>query len=202
MNGGSGAAGQAAAINMGLMRQLSSIGVPATAAGIDYAKRGIDAGLPSYVNGAFNSAGTAALEQSLGESAAARRSQFGGTNTLALGSRTGAFGGAAAALATERAGQAVAKAGATVSNRNQLLKTMLGGSADAVNISAGAGRLTNMGLEAGLGRGDAAYEGVTGGIAALAPIFLKAMTPSPGSNLAAIPSPVGNPNANMVPGWR
>jgi len=169
---------QAANRSIQLMNEYGAIGRTGLTGVIDYASRGLDQGLPGYVDRAYRGAGTAALEQTLTDSTAARRGLSHAPGE-ALGTYVPAVAGAAGALARSQAGLELSRTGAAISQRNQLLRTLTGQGASSVNLAAGFGGLQNRALAAGLGGGDPTYEAIVGGGSFASALIAKLMEQHP-----------------------
>lgn len=178
-------AGGAAKIAIDLMNEAAPLAVSgvggATTGARDRLRLMDKQGLDKYVQQGYRAANTAALEQSVNEAQAARVAAVTGKNPQNV---IGQYSGAAAKLAKEQAGIGVSKAAATVSQRNQLNNILLGGAASSTQLGTAFGGLTNRGLAAGLNTGNAAYEGVVGGAAAVSPLLLQLLAQKPGTGYA------------------
>lgn len=189
-------ASEAGRISVGLMNEYSALGRRAVSGVTNYATKALDMGLPSYVNRGYTSAGTAALEQALTESQGSRR-VLANVSGEALGTYVPAITGAAGALAKTQAGLELSRAGATISQRDQLLKTLVGQGTQSVNLAAGFGGLQNRALAAGLDRGNPTYEAVVGGgsfASALLANLLQQRNTNPYGAAIAPGGEAGSPN--------
>lgn len=198
-NAAYGPAQEAAQTQTNLMQSYGALGKKFLGPALDYSGRALNAGLPDYVKSAEAGASTTGLETATQQGLSARQqmlSRLGkGVGPLSAGS--GMYAGAAAAGAREQAGVAVSSATAEVSQRNQMLSSLLGGAATSTNLSSGFGNLTNAGLRGFAQGGDSTYGAVVGGISALAPFALQMAGPAK-SPLADIPHAGASPTTNMI----
>lgn len=174
MSNDTGAATEASSINQRLMNQYAAVGAPALTQNLAYARGALAQGTPGYVNAAYQSARTGALESSAQGMTSARArlasnlSQVGGGGYLSGLGQVQASG--AQALANETGHIATTQALTGLEQRNKLLNVMMGAGASGTNLSAGFGWLTNEGL--GLSAGaNSPYGPIVGGLSALTGIY-------------------------------
>lgn len=175
MGGDTTAAQDASNINSRLMMQYSRAGVGAVSNNLDYIKGSLaQGGLPQYVRNAYSGARGGATDAAASQLEGLRQGISGGGSQNESGSYIGGLTQALPAASASYQGE-LQKIGTTqalagLSERNKLLGALSGQGADATNLSAGFGGLTNAGLGIA-GNNPGAYPYVVGGLSAATGLY-------------------------------